>query len=132
MAAGHVGFKVRASADGSEYISVTFDHASGEFAIGGPTLDMTLTSAEALKADVYGRLVSGRLPFKHRLDRHPDRPLRLRVFVDRSIIEAYFDGCAITACAYSSPDALGVEVIGADDCQRVDAWEMGSMWSDGI
>ncbi len=63
----------------------------------------------------------------------PDEPLRLRVFVDRSVIEVFANGRAcVTERAYPSrPDSVritaGVEGDGAL-VRRLNAWRMRDIW----
>jgi hypothetical protein len=55
----------------------------------------------------------------------------MRVFVDRSVIEVYMNGNAITKVAHVEPTARHVAVFaegGTRAAERIDAWEMGSMW----
>ncbi len=60
-----------------------------------------------------------------------DEPLRLQVFVDRSVVEVFANGRCITARVYPSrPDSIGVELFaegGSAVVRRLDAWEMASM-----
>ena len=56
----------------------------------------------------------------------------MRVFLDRSIIEVYLNGCAYPARAFSPAGALGIEIFadeGTTTVQALDAWQMRSMWS---
>ncbi|MHC4741446.1 MAG: glycoside hydrolase family 32 protein [Planctomycetota bacterium] len=59
-----------------------------------------------------------------------DKPAVLRIFVDRSIIEAYVNGYAMTFVNYPHPSHRGLAVIERDaiDIRSMDIWEMKSMW----
>ncbi len=55
----------------------------------------------------------------------------MRVFLDRSIVEAYVNGNAQTARIFPPADAIGLEVVtdaGKAKLTSLDVWEMKSMW----
>ena len=55
----------------------------------------------------------------------------LRVFIDRSIIEVYVNGYAITFVDYPDPDHQDLRIIEknpAVNIQSMDIWEIKSMW----
>lgn len=59
----------------------------------------------------------------------PGEPLRLRVFLDRSVIEVYAnDRCCLTSRIYPSrPDSLGIGLLaegGSATCSLLDVWEI--------
>ena len=69
----------------------------------------------------------------------PTDPVELEVFVDRSIVEVYFFGAALTSrCALpaSLHDTVPSEIAsvrafakgGTATLARLEAWTMGSMW----
>ena len=65
------------------------------------------------------------------IDLPMDDVMTLRVFIDRSIIEVYVNGYAMTFVAYPDPDHQGVRIIKknpAVNIQSMDIWEMKSMW----
>ena len=64
----------------------------------------------------------------------PAGPLRLRVFIDRSVVEVFVgDRAVLSARVYPErPEAMGVELFaegGAVRVGRVDAWQMNSIWA---
>jgi len=103
-AARRLGFKVRASANGSAGIPVWFDAQTREFGVADRHMTSDLAAGE---------------------------PLRFHVFVDRSIIEVYLNGNAITKVAISDPNARGVEAFtegGSCTLESLTVWKMGAMW----
>ena len=55
----------------------------------------------------------------------------LRIFVDRSIIEVYANGCALTAAkCHANPGAGGIALFADADCtvEKMNVWKMRSMW----
>jgi sucrose-6-phosphate hydrolase SacC (GH32 family) len=98
------GLKVRASADGKTGVPVWFDARTGEFGV----------------ADVHA---PGHLA--------PEEPVQMQVFVDRSVVEVYLNGNALTKVAYLDPSAQGLEAFadgGSCVLANATAWEMNSMW----
>ncbi len=62
----------------------------------------------------------------------PDGRVDLRVLIDRSAIEVFVNGRALTARVYPSrPDATGLTVTalaGSVEVERLEAWAMASIW----
>jgi beta-fructofuranosidase len=63
----------------------------------------------------------------------PDEPFRLRVFLDRSVVEVFINGrqCFAVRVRPSRPDSLGVSLRaqGQDaELRSLDAWQMKSIW----
>jgi beta-fructofuranosidase len=112
-ASGRCGLKVRASKGGEEETLLYYDAASR-----GLVLDSTRSGGD-------GRKVVERAPLALR----PGEPLRLRVFVDRSVVEVYAnDRQAIGRRVYPTrPDSLGVSLFAAGgnaSFWTVRAWEI--------
>ena len=89
------------------------------------TLD---TSYSSTAADVYSRA-----PETARVRLAADEPLELRVFVDRSIVEAFVNGkqCVAARVYPDRADSTGIALRsqGAPcELQRLDVWEMGSIY----
>lgn len=68
-----------------------------------------------------------------RFDLDPAKPLELRVFVDRSVIEVFANGRHYLAMRIypARKDSLGVQVFalgGAATVRSLDAWEMAAVW----
>ena len=76
--------------------------------------------------------VRSRAPETARVRLAPDEPLDLRVFVDRSVVEAFVNGrqCVAARVYPEREDATGVSVRSqgtASELTRLDVWEMGSI-----
>ena len=102
--AARFGLLVRSSTDGKASVPVWFDARSGEFGI----------------ADV-------RAPS----DLAPEKPVRMQVFVDRSVVEVYLNGNALTKITYLDPCAQEVAAFaegGSCTLASATVWEMNSMW----
>lgn len=104
------GLHVRMSPDRREQTTIAFDPAGGAL-----TIDRRHASLNA-NTDRDIRNVP--------LDLPASEPLRLHVFLDRSLIEIYVNDrvCASTRVYPTRPDAVDVEVIGSP--AAFDAWEM--------
>ncbi len=98
------GVKVRASADGKVALPIWFD--TGGRLFGAANRRMTS-------------------------DLKVGSPVTMRIFVDRSIVEVYVNGNAITKVAYLDPKARSVDLFAeGGNCTLVSlsAWTMASMW----
>ena len=67
----------------------------------------------------------------------PDEPLKLRVFIDRSVVEVFVNGrqCLAVRVYPGLEDSLGVSLRaqGQDAVlQSLDAWQMQNIWSDAV
>ena len=65
----------------------------------------------------------------------PDEPLRLRVFIDRSVIEVFVNGkqCVATRVYPDREDSLGVSLRAhgrSAKLNQLDAWQLRSIWND--
>lgn len=106
-AAGRFGLKLRVSPDGKACTRVFFDARERKFGIEG---------SGVVAQDSF-------LP--------ADRPVPLRAFIDRSIVEAFVNGAACTARTFPAADALGVELFtegGPAQLKSLDVWRMKPMW----
>jgi len=59
--------------------------------------------------------------------------IRIRIFLDRSILEIYCGGAALTGRTFSDPKALGVDLFadgGSARLESLDVWQMQPMWGD--
>jgi beta-fructofuranosidase len=68
------------------------------------------------------------------LDLLEGQPLRLHIFVDRSVVEVFANGraCAASRVYPSGSDSLGVALFakgGAAEARSIDIWEVGSIWT---
>ena len=112
-AAERCGLKVRASAGGEEETLLYYDARKAEL-----VFDSTRSGAD-------GRKAVERAPFALQ----PGEPLRLRVFVDKSVVEVFAnDRQAIGRRVYPArADSLGVALFakgGSARCKSVQAWGM--------
>ncbi|MCC6444283.1 MAG: GH32 C-terminal domain-containing protein [Armatimonadetes bacterium] len=108
-----IGVNVRVAPDRSEETRLYYDTIAGELVF------------DSTRSGVAGRQVVERAPLKLR----PRETLRLRVFVDRSVVEIYAnDRQAICRRVFPGrADSLGLELIAAGGSARLrrgTAWEM--------
>lgn len=111
--AARCGLKVRASPDGSEETLLYFDAEAKELVF------------DSVRSGAAGRKAVERAPFAL----SKDETLKLRVFVDRSVVEIYAnDGQAIGRRVYPArEDSVGVALFaagGAAQLVRGRAWEL--------
>jgi len=107
------GIEVRRSRDGKERTIVYYEPRTDSFGIDG--------------------LVSRRpgSPGRGSAGRRPGEPVELRIFLDRSVIEVFVNGRAITERMFPSPESRGIEVFaegGRIRLESVDIWEMAPIW----
>lgn len=103
-AGGRLVLGVRASDSGDSYTPVILDAEKSIFGIGDRSQTIEL---------------------------QPDCLTTLRVFVDRSIIEAYVNGYAMTFVGYPDPGDQGLRIVDESasvDIQSIDIWKMKSIW----
>jgi beta-fructofuranosidase len=110
---GRFGVKVRASSGGQEQTVLYYDVQASELVF------------DATKSGVDGRRIVERAP----LTLAPSEPLKLRVFVDKPIVEVYAnDRQAICRRVYpGGDDSLGVVLFAEEGTARfsnIQAWEM--------
>ena len=77
--------------------------------------------------------VRSRIPETARVRIAPDEPLRLRVFVDKSIVEVFVNGrqCVAARVYPDRADSTGISFRSqgvASDVTELDVWEMGSIY----
>ena len=116
--AARCGLVLRRAPDGSEATRIVYDQARGWIAI-----DSSQSSYdERATRDVRG----GPLTL------HDDEPLRLRVFVDHSVIEVFANERAcLTGRVYPTRDdsvGIGIFAHGSAQLLALDAWPMHSIW----
>jgi len=112
-AAARFGLKLRVSADGKQAVHVWYDPKTDQFGTEGGVVK---------KASAWGGIT-----------RHgsQDEPVVLRIFLDRSILEVYCGGAALTGLSFSDPEALGVDLFaegGTARLQSLDVWKMNPLW----
>ena len=116
-----VGLVLRASPDGAEQTRLVYDRAANQL-----TLDTTQSS---LSASARGGRHSGLLKLA------PDEPLRLHIFIDRSVIEVFANQRAcVTGRVYPTrADSLGLDLLaqtGSATVAELDVWVLGSIWDN--
>lgn len=127
-AAREVGLCVLRSPDGAEQTRISlFQNTHRRSGSSSLQIDVSVAS---LRSDVLARTPEiGPLPLEE------GEPLRLRVFVDRSIVEVFANGRqCLTLRAYPErEDSNGVSVFargGAAKLLSLDAWGMRSVWPE--
>ncbi len=116
-----VGLNVRCSPDRAEHTTIDYDRQTGRL-----TLDCERAS---LLVAVDRPAHATELPLA------PDEPLRIHIFLDRSVIEVYANNrLCITDRVYPSrSDSLGVELFargGQASLVSLDSWRMRSIWTN--
>jgi sucrose-6-phosphate hydrolase SacC (GH32 family) len=129
------GVKVRCSPDGAEQTAVVWapQAKSLKIELAKSTLDPQVRYqacsgrfAEAKGIPESQRYVKEQVvPFELR----PGEPLRLRIFLDRSVLEVFANGrqCITQRIYPSRPDSLGVALFargGSAKVKSLDAWDM--------
>ena len=127
-AAREVGLSVLRSRDGSEQTRVSLFRAFSERF--GPDRLQIDASAASLRDDVYARI-----PETGPLVLDPNEPLRLRIFLDRSVIEVFVDDrqCLTLRVYPDRDDSNGVAVFargGAARLESLSAWHLRSIWPE--
>jgi beta-fructofuranosidase len=126
--AHEVGLRVLRSPGGEEETRISFfPDAIRKF--GTPQLQIDGTSS-SVRTDLISRT-----PEIGPLDIAEDEPLRLRIFVDRSIVEVFANGIqALTLRAYPDrDDSTGVSLFargGEAKLLSLDAWQMECVWPE--
>ncbi len=114
------GIKLRCSPDGAEQTLIVYDRIGQRL-----TVDRQRSSvSDRVHRDVQGgplELASG-------------EPLKLHIFLDRSVVEVFANGRAcVTSRIYPSRiDSLGIDLFvgrGRVKLTALDIWEMGSIWT---
>jgi beta-fructofuranosidase len=118
-AAAEVGICVRCAPDDVEATRILYDRATQRLIV-----DRTRSSLDpTARRDICGA------PF----ELADGQPLRLRVFVDRSIVEVFAGhGICMSSRVYPTrPDSLDVKLFargGGAQLISLDLWEMGAIW----
>jgi len=117
--ASEVGITLRSSPDGAEQTVIVFDIASGTLAIDKRRSSLDLLSRRDRRAT--------------RLELAEHEHLRLRVFLDHSVVEVFANGrtCLTSRVYPTRTDSLGVSVFSAGGAAHLfglDVWEMDAVW----
>jgi len=126
--ARELGLCVLRSPDGSEQTRISFFRDADTW-LGISALQVDV-SAASLRADVFARTPEV-LPFSLKMG----ELLRLRIFVDRSIVEVFANGRqCLTVRAYPErADSIGVSLFARGSAARLtslDCWQMRSIWPE--
>lgn len=101
---GRLVLGVRVSDDGKSYTPIYLDAVKGTFGIGDRSQNIKIPTNDVTE---------------------------LRIFIDRSIIEVYFNGYAMTYVKFPDPSHQCLRVIEKSpdvSIRSMDIWEMKSMW----
>jgi beta-fructofuranosidase len=114
------GIVVRRSPDGTEQTRIVYDAALRQLIV-----DRTQSSLDP--ATDHNLHVAA-------LALGPDEPLRLHIFLDRSVLELFAnERVSITSRIYPTrPDSLGVALLaerGDAQLRQLDAWQLRSIWA---
>lgn len=126
--AREVGLSVLRSPDGAEQTRISF-YSGDSRQLHTSSLEVDV-SAASLHSDVFGRS-----PEIGPLKLEEGEPLRLRVFIDRSIVEVFAnDRQCLTLRAYPErEDSTGVSLFargGSAKLESLDAWQIESIWPE--
>ena len=127
-AAREVGLNVLRSPDATELTRISFFHRANA-RWGTPQLQIDGSQSST------GAEVLGRPPEIGPLDIPDGEYLRLRIFIDRSIVEVFANGIqCLTLRAYpESPASTGVSVFAKGNSatlKSLDCWQMRSVWPE--
>ena len=118
--------KLRKSEDGKEYASVFYDFQTGDFGIraeGDAPCATKENGTESLNAEAVWVCFAG-VP-------EDNRPVSLRIFLDRSIVEAYVNGKALTGRIFMNHPGGGADISaknGDIEVMSLSVWRMKSIW----
>ena len=118
--ARELGVKVRCSTDAAEQTLIVYNRA-------GNYLELD-AEASSQSPQVVGRGVQ-----RGPLDLGPAEPLKLRIFLDRSVVEVFANSrlCLTKRIYPSRTDSLGVELFANSGSARLtsaNVWDMASIW----
>lgn len=116
--AQQVGLIVRRSPDSSEQTVIGYDKDKGQLAVD--------TNRSSLNQDGARLVLSGSLTLPH------GQPLRLRIFLDRSVVEVFGNerACLTDRIYPTRPDSVGIALFargGRARLSSLEAWEMKSI-----
>jgi beta-fructofuranosidase len=112
-AAARFGLKLRVSADGKQAVRVWYDPKTDQFGTEGVVVR---------KASAWGGITR---------NGSQDEPVVLRIFLDRSVLEVYCGGAALTNRTFADAKALGADLFaegGTARLQSLDVWKMNPLW----
>jgi len=112
---GEFGLVVRCSPDGQEQTLVSYNAETGQ---------LSIDTRRSSLSDQVGHTV-----WRGELNLAPDEPLRLDLFLDRSVIELYANDRASISCRVypTLPTSRGIDVWATEavTVHTVDVWKMG-------
>ena len=133
-----MGVAVRCSPDGQEQTPVTYDARAGVIRVdvSRSSLDREIVY-HRYRTSSNGRALMATLPASERTVTAQEapfsltagEPLKLRVFLDRSLLEVYANGrqCVTQRIYPTRDDAVEIRLLargGAATVRRLDAWEL--------
>ena len=119
--ADRYGLAVRRSPDASEQTLIYYDPSDRHLCLDA--------DAASLNSDMVGRGVQ-----RGPLELAADEPLRLRIFLDHSIVEVFANGrqCLTKRIYPTGPDSIGIALFTHDTpatVRQLDHWPMGTIWT---
>ena len=120
--AEEVGVTLRRAPDGSEETVVSYDHAQKRLEL---NVERSSVSPDVPK--------EARRPNNGAFELPDGEPLKLRIFIDRSVVEVFANGrlCLTKRIYPTRPDSLGVGFFargGGAKARSVKAWQMAPIW----
>jgi sucrose-6-phosphate hydrolase SacC (GH32 family) len=116
-----VGLLLRVSDDGGDFVRAYFDPGSMTIGVNGPTITRNQEEIDNRRAPAA---------VSQQIDLEKASDISMHVFLDRSVLEMYINGYAITACFFPHPTALNIGIEGdIGQLNALDVWEMASMWN---
>ena len=117
------GISVRCSPDSAEQTIISYNHKENVLALDA--------QASSLHPAFVGHTTQ-QSPF----DQATGEPLKLRIFVDRSVVEVFADSRLYLAKRIypSRPDSLGISLFsrgGTTTVRAMDVWQMAPVWPTG-
>jgi len=115
-----IGVRLQVSDDEEDFVRAYYDPATKTFGVDGSTILRNQKEINHRKKPI---------PVSQQIELEDGNEIEMHIFLDRSVLELYLNGYAITACFFSDPDDVGIALEGdLDHLRSLDVWEMGSMW----
>ena len=117
--ARQVGLKVRCSPDGAEETFIYYDVATQQLAVDRGRASLDPQTERSIR---QGTVLLG-----------PGEPLKLHIFLDRSVVEVFANGgrCLTNRVYPARADSLGAVAVAQGGTARLtslESWEMASIW----
>ena len=117
-----VGLCLRVSDDSDDFVRAYYDPGTKTFGVNGSTIIRNQEGIDKRRKPV---------PVSQQIEIEDGTDIKMHVFLDRSVLEMYINGYAITACFPPYPEARNIEIEGdIRHLKSLDVWEMSSMWDN--